>query len=152
MAGPGRCQPGGIRGLAGVILDEPKKCAALEFDMIERGMRLRDFPSGTHTWRDLLVIVQCLDNGSAYYRACNEDDWSWDMNNMLSAAAVDALNMLVWMKTEDAQKGRNRPSRIIRPGVTDDSHDVKSFGKGSSMPANVLAEKFGLDLEAMLGL
>lgn len=115
-------------------------------------MRLREFPGPNHTWRDLLVIVQCLDNRSAYYRACNEDDWSWDMGNMLSAAAVDALNMLVWMKTEDATKGRNRPSRIVRPGVTDDSRDVKSFGKGSSVPATVLAEKYGIDLGAMLGV
>lgn len=119
---------------------------------MERGLRLRDFPSERCTWRDLLVFVQHLDNNSAYYRTCHEGEWAWDMNNMLSAAAVDALNLLVWMKTEDGAKNRNRPHRVVRPGVTDESLDIKSFGRGSSMPADVLAEKFGLDLEAMLGL
>ena len=31
----------------------------------------------------------------------------------LMAATVDRLSMLVWAKTEDAQKGRNRPESIL---------------------------------------
>lgn len=32
---------------------------------------------------------------------------------MLEAAAVDALNLLVWMKTKDGAKNRNRPASIV---------------------------------------
>lgn len=33
---------------------------------------------------------------------------------LLSAMAVDALNILVWQQTEDGHKGRNAPERIAR--------------------------------------
>lgn len=33
---------------------------------------------------------------------------------MLQAASVDALNLLVWFKTKDAEKGRNRPASILQ--------------------------------------
>lgn len=33
---------------------------------------------------------------------------------LLSAMAVDALNILVWQQTEDGHKGRNAPERITR--------------------------------------
>lgn len=32
----------------------------------------------------------------------------------LLASAVDALNLLVWAKTKDGEKGRNRPKSILR--------------------------------------
>lgn len=31
---------------------------------------------------------------------------------LLQAAAVDALNLLVWAKTKDAKRGRNKPASI----------------------------------------
>ncbi len=34
-------------------------------------------------------------------------------DTLLKAAAVDALNLLVWMKTKDGQKNRNRPESIV---------------------------------------
>ena len=112
-------------------------------------MRLRDFPSERNTWRDLLVIVQNLDGKSAYYRACNEDEWQWDHPTMLAAASVDALNRLVWMKTEDGTKGRNPPKPVPRPGVKDDT-SKKHGDKKSAMSVADLSEKFGYDLEAMM--
>ncbi|MCD8087132.1 MAG: DUF5361 domain-containing protein [Oscillospiraceae bacterium] len=35
-------------------------------------------------------------------------------DTFLLAAAVDALNLLVWSKTKDASKGRNRPKSIVQ--------------------------------------
>lgn len=35
------------------------------------------------------------------------------LNEALSAAAVDKLTQLVWSKTEDARRGRNRPKSIL---------------------------------------
>lgn len=45
-------------------------------------------------------------------------------DTLLLAMAVDALHLLVWMKTKDAQKNRNRPKSIAqgllkRPGKTE---------------------------------
>lgn len=34
-------------------------------------------------------------------------------SQILEARMVDALNLLVWSKTEDAKKGRNRPKSIL---------------------------------------
>lgn len=68
---------------------------------------------------------------------------------MLTAAAVDALNRLVWMKTEDGVNGRNPPKPITRPGVVDDT--VKTHGdKKSAMSVAELSKRFGYDLEAMM--
>lgn len=38
----------------------------------------------------------------------------WPIDTMLGALAVDALHLLVWMKSKDAEKGRNRPKSIYR--------------------------------------
>lgn len=32
---------------------------------------------------------------------------------LLNAKAVDLLNLLVWLKTTDAQAGRNRPESLV---------------------------------------
>ena len=37
------------------------------------------------------------------------------LDTMLMASAVDALNLLVWMQTKDAQKHRNQPGRGGKP-------------------------------------
>lgn len=37
---------------------------------------------------------------------------------LLQAAMVDALNLLVWSKTKEAQKGRNRPASIVEKLTT----------------------------------
>ncbi|WP_052372591.1 DUF5361 domain-containing protein [Nocardia otitidiscaviarum] len=41
----------------------------------------------------------------------------WGLKEMLLADMVDSLRWLVWAKTKDAQKGRNRPKPVPRPGV-----------------------------------
>lgn len=48
------------------------------------------------------------------YRAVN-DEWRWNLTEHLQAAMVDALNLLVWSKTEDAAKGRGVPKPVPRP-------------------------------------
>ena len=35
------------------------------------------------------------------------------LNDVLTAAAVDRLTQLLWTKTEDAKRGRNRPQSIL---------------------------------------
>lgn len=117
--------------------------------MIGLGLRLRDFPSEGKTWRDLIVIVRNLGSESAYFRATHPDSWNWDNNAMLQASMVDLLNILVWFKTADGQKGRNRPKMVPRPGVEPDK-DSKKIGSGSK--AVDLARRLGLRVEEMLGI
>lgn len=39
---------------------------------------------------------------------------------------------MVWFQTEDGHKGRNRPKRIPRPGVEDETEsNVETYGKGA---------------------
>ncbi len=41
-------------------------------------------------------------------------DTEIDKHTMLMAAAVDRLSMLVWAKSKDAEKNRNRPSSLLK--------------------------------------
>lgn len=47
--------------------------------------------------------------------------------SLMNAAAVDALNLLVWFKTKDAKKNRNRPKSLFELLTQKDSDDVMSF-------------------------
>lgn len=38
---------------------------------------------------------------------------NYDKLDMLLAAAVDRLSVLVWAQTEDGQKGRNKPAMLV---------------------------------------
>lgn len=49
-------------------------------------------------------------------------------DTILLAATVDALNTLVWFKTEDGQKGRNRPVSVLRELAEEKEDDLTEFG------------------------
>ena len=46
---------------------------------------------------------------------------------LLSAMAVDALNILVWQQTEDGHKGRNAPDRIARDLLGEEIKENKNI-------------------------
>lgn len=46
------------------------------------------------------------------------------INNLLLAGINDALNMLVWFKTKDGQKGRNKPLSLV--GKLTDTNEKNS--------------------------
>lgn len=89
---------------------------AIESDLIDRGLRLRQLGTSALTWRDLKVIVKHLGPDSALGRAMYPDG-GWGLQEMLTAALVDTARWLVWAKTEDGRRGRNMPTPIPRPGV-----------------------------------
>lgn len=68
------------------------------------------------TWADLSAIIACLPPDSALLRAY-KDDWMWGLPEMLAADIADSLRWLTWAKTTDAQKNRNPPKPIPRPGI-----------------------------------
>lgn len=59
-------------------------------------------------------------------------------DTFLLAAAVDKLALLVWSKSEDARRGRNRPQSLVRAimGEAPREHsDILSFDSGEDFEA-----------------
>lgn len=102
------------------ILTVSHQRQALAADLINKGMRLRHFPSEDHSWSDLTAIIKHLDVHSALYAVIYPDRAGWDRQNMLLANIADSLVWLQWAQTKDGKKGRNRPRPIPRPGVVDE--------------------------------
>ena len=113
MASPFGDLAGGILSLAALIDEHPQ---AIQADLIDRGLRLRRLGTDELTWQDLAAIIACLPPESALGRALNPD-WMWGLPEMLAADIADSQRWLVWSKTVDAQRKRNRPQPIPRPGV-----------------------------------
>lgn len=90
----------------------------IKSDLIDRGLRLRDLClTDDLNWDDLRAIVCCARPESALSRAIRGEDWPWQLQEMLLADVADSLHWLVWAKTKAAQKNRNQPKPIPRPGV-----------------------------------
>lgn len=66
----------------------------------------RDF-STLHA-ADLLVELPQESRIHALYL----DNGAWTLDRTLAAMAVNALNVLVWQRTKDGQKNRNRPTMV----------------------------------------
>ena len=54
----------------------------------------------------------------------------------LLASCLDALNLLIWMRTEDGQKGKNRPKPVAK------SFRVKEEWKKPEHPNSLTIEEF----------
>lgn len=115
---------GGIAGLVELIEQHGE---AVEYDLIALGLRLEWLGTKRLSWRDLWVILRQAHRGSALYRAEIGADHSWGLAEQLLAALVDEARTLMWSKTKDAKKGRNRPRPLPRPGVKTD----EKYGKGA---------------------
>jgi hypothetical protein len=116
---------------------------ALEADLIDKGLRLRNCPSPQFNWRDLWVFVRYCGRHSNIVGVTNPDLAGWDKHAMLQARACDALNWLVWAQTEDAQEGGDPPDLIVRPGV-----EPKPVRPGSNVkprPVSEIRKLAGLD-------
>lgn len=50
---------------------------------------------------------------------------NFNLNEFLMATIIDRLNLILWTKTKDAEKGRNRPKSIIDNFAR--TNDVSSF-------------------------
>lgn len=122
--------PGEVAQLLNLIEDHS---APLEADLIRRGMRLRDFPSDRHNWRDLWVFVTLPDTDDRTYAATNPDRAGWDKATMLLADIADSNGWLQWAKTKAAADGGSPPERIIRPGVKAPEHRKGSKVKPMTM-------------------
>ena len=138
----GRVGPvvGGTLSLRALIEEHSE---AVEYELITHGLRLRWLGSDGFNWRDLLVIVRHSPSSSALFRSIHgQEESEWTLGNHLLAGIADSAAWLVWSKTEDASKKRNRPKPIPRPGVTDESK--KKIGS-STLPIDAMREWLGGD-------
>ena len=138
----GRCwdRPGKIAGLFDYIEDE-KHRGALEADLIKAGLRLRDCPSPSFTWRDLEVFIDYLDNDSRLVAAVAPERAGWTKANMLMADLIDATRILVWLNTKAGQEGRNFPEPIERPGVV--KPEPRKGSKVKPQPLSIIKKRHG---------
>jgi hypothetical protein len=100
------------------------------------------------SWRRLLILVERLPQDSATTRAIQGEDAAWSLADHLMAAAVDALNIANWQRSEDGSKGRNRPRPIPRPGVHD---GTTRYGRGNGMTREELDKRLGRDKREAAG-
>lgn len=122
--------------------------SAVAADLIDKGLRLRDFPSDHLTWADMLAIVENAPRTSAIARSVDREKAEWSTTDYLLAMIADAQAWLVWAKTEDGAKNRNRPKPLPRPGVTDPSVEAETrhFG-GDPIPLDELIDFLGWESE-----
>ncbi|WP_446224979.1 DUF5361 domain-containing protein [Nocardia sp. IBHARD005] len=112
---------GGILGLDALVQEHGE---AIEFDLIDRGLRLRQLGTNKLTWGDLRAIVTHRKPDSALSRALRPDDWAWQLPELLLADIADSLRWLRWAKSTAARHGRP-PKPIPRPGV---NSGVEKYG------------------------
>lgn len=104
--------------VVGVIKTARDHKSALESDLIDRGLRLRNFPTPEYTWHDLHVIITNSNVHSRLFAACHPEQAGWDLPAQLAAEAVDLLRWIQWSKSQSAQDDpENPPKPIPRPGV-----------------------------------
>lgn len=77
-----------------------------------------------------------LPDDAASWRSIEERN-RWSVSAHLLATVVDQLNLLLWSKTKDGEKGRNRPSSIPRPGGTE---DLNNDGEIQTMTVDEMKE------------
>lgn len=103
---------GGILKLLSILKDH---WGAVELDLLSSGVTLDDVGDKI----SLEALVACAvyaPPGTYLFHKVNQ---GWTVNDHLQAQAIDALNLLVWSKTVDAQEKRPRykPEPIPRPGM-----------------------------------
>lgn len=98
---------------------------------------MRHVGTDDFTWRDLLVFIKTSGWEDSLTREMYPKEANWPPQNMLLAEIVDAVNWLVWAKTEDGAKNRNAPHPIPRPGIPEPVKRVK----GEAVPLDQMQAK-----------
>ena len=124
---------------------------AIEADLLREGYRLRwlDSPAQDFNWRDLFVLVKTTTRDSMLFRSMHGDDEAeWGLTEQLLAMSVDTQNVMVWMKTKDAQRNppKNRPKPIPRPGVEPERDKIG----GDKLPVAEMMDWLGEDYAVLV--
>ena len=87
----------------------------MQATLLQYGLRLRELPNKHTTWQDVYLLLKYAPPDSPFYKTINANHGWQDAEYML-AGILDAVNWLVWAKTEDGARGVNRPKPVPRPG------------------------------------
>jgi hypothetical protein len=95
---------------------------------------LLDVGTGRFTWRRLKSYIDGLRHvtDSAFYNALDPDGArQWTVDTYMLANAVDLLQAANWQRSEDGNKGRNKPKPVKRPSdqkaATDKAEGIKQM-------------------------
>lgn len=101
--------------------------AAVEGELIRRGLRVRDLGSERFTWSDLKAVIYTADPGSHLAAVLGAP---WAVADYMMANVVDLLNAGNWQR--GGNKNSPKPKPIKRPG--EDETGVKRFGADPIAP------------------
>lgn len=113
MAGGQRALAGGIYALRVEVLNQPKRRAALQYDLLKRGLTLENLGTEGLTWYDLGVFVQMVqyEHDSALARELHGQVWS--IEGQIMANVYDVLALANWQRA--GKKHAPKPKRLPRP-------------------------------------
>jgi len=97
------------------------------------------------SWRDLCVSVRHAPRESALARVVDPDQAEWSLTDYLLAIIADYQAWLVWSKSADGKRNRNRPKPIPRPGISED-REVQVIGS-SPVPLDQLDAFIGWSVD-----
>lgn len=100
---------------------------AIESDLIDKGLRLRQVGVEDFNCEDILTVIRYAGEGTALYRELNPDGWMWSHTDYLLAMVYDKLAEHNWMISKDGSKGIKRPKPIPRPGLVDENNETKQI-------------------------
>ena len=137
--------------IVGVIQTSRAHTMALESDLIDKGLRLRNCPTPEFTWHDLHVVIKTSGVHSHLFAECHPEQAGWDLLAQLTAEGVDTLRWIQWAKTQAAQDDpENPPDPIPRPGVGDSPPDEVKHRKMTMEQAKQLFDRPDPDREKKL--
>ena len=92
---------------------------AIEADLLDKGFTLADVPSRL-SYRAVIAMVRYTSRESALGQVVGGDEMAWSTSDHLLASLVDLTRWLVWAKSDDARRKRNKPEPLPRPGVVNE--------------------------------
>lgn len=113
MARGQRPHAGGILGLRVELLDKPDNRAALQYDLLTRGLSLEQLGTEALTWYDLKVFARHIQTEPNSALATILHGPTWSIEGQLLAVIVDILGIANWQRA--GRKSAPKPKRIPRP-------------------------------------
>lgn len=130
MAGRQRRDHGGILGLQQQLV-KPDVRAALQYDLLTRGLTLDLLGSEAFSWYDLAVVFKHLQNDPSTALSTELHGVRWSIDAQLMAVVADHLAFANWQRA--GRRSAQKPKRIPRPW---EKPKATSLGEGAIPIAN----------------
>ena len=106
-------------GILGLLELHSEHGEAIEHDLIALGLRWRQAGTARLSWRDVWVVVQGAQPGSAVFRARSAGGAGWSQSDYINADLIDATNRVAYYVHATRSKTRVKPPKPYpRPGKT----------------------------------